>query len=164
MFFLRDLPKDHELLSLSRRYDNMKPSATKACLLIMRIGSDISQAFESLLRKDCLSLGRFLSLMLLNRNPETALSPSLLADKVGVTRPTMTGLLDGLVKDKLVKRYSADDDRRKLLVQITAKGRKRLDSILPQYYQLISELLSNLSQDEQETLASLMIKAFPEVY
>ena len=101
--------------------------------------------------------------MVLSRNPDKALSPSDLAQKVGVKRPTMTGLLDGLEKDKLIQRLPYSDDRRKLLILITKKGQERLSLILPGYYALISELMSKLNRIEQESLVSLLAKAFPWV-
>ena len=48
--------------------------------------------------------------MILNRNPEEGLNPSDLAAKCGVTRATMTGLLDSLERKRLIRRESDQAD------------------------------------------------------
>lgn len=45
------------------------------------------------------------------------------AERSGVTRATITGLLDGLEKDDLVERQHRKDDRRMLSIHLTQKRR-----------------------------------------
>jgi MarR family transcriptional regulator, negative regulator of the multidrug operon emrRAB len=73
---------------------------------------------------------------MMNRIPDEAINPSSLAQKLGVTRATMTGLLDGLHKKGLIERRAQASDRRKVGVLLTAGGRRTLDNILPDYYRL----------------------------
>jgi DNA-binding MarR family transcriptional regulator len=51
-------------------------------------------------------------------------SPSQIADNVGVTRGTITGLLDGLEREQYVERQSDSRDRRALTIRITDKARQ----------------------------------------
>lgn len=161
MFLLKDLPTDQELGSLAKRYPGMRPGALKACLLLMRIGSGLSHGFEAVLSQDNLSQGRFLVLAVLNRDPEKGLTPSALAEKAGVTPPTMTGLLDGLEKAGLVCRKPKPGDRRSLVVELTPKGRKKIDALLPERFRTASQLMGNLAEAEQDELCRLLEKAFP---
>lgn len=49
---------------------------------------------------------------------------SALADKLAVSRPSITGVIDGLVTKGLVERHHHDpDDRRRVGLNLTAKGR-----------------------------------------
>jgi MarR family transcriptional repressor of emrRAB len=158
MFFLKDLPTDRNLREFSVRYPNMNPSALKTGAELMRTGSDLLAAFEAILNRSGLSQGRFLTLIVMNRTPDATISPSSLAQTLGVTRATMTGLLDGLQKKGLIERRTPADDRRKVGVRLTANGRRTLDNILPDYYRHFAKLTTYLDEGERQTLMSLLKK------
>ena len=158
MFFLKDLPTDMPLQEFSRRFSNMNPSALKICAELMRTGSGLLAAFETVLGQYGLSQGRFLTLIVMNRTPDQKINPSSLAEKLGVKRATMTGLLDGLEKDTLVERVSDPRDRRKTGIRLTAKGRGLLNELLPDYYRLMAKLTASLSENERQTMISLLGK------
>ena len=158
MFFLKDLPIDISLQEFSKRFSNMNPSALKICAELMRTGSGLLAAFETVLGKYGVSQGRFLVLIVMNRNPEVDINPSILAKKLGVKKATMTGLLDGLEKENLVERVADRQDRRKIGVRLTAKGLQLLDKMLPDYYRHMAKLMVNLSENERQTMISLLGK------
>jgi len=158
MFFLKGLPTDRNLRDFAERYPNMNPSALKTCAELMRTGSDLMAAFETILARSGLSQGRFLTLIVMNRAPDEAITPSTLAQRLGVTRATMTGLLDGLQKDGLIERRAHPNDRRKVGVILTASGSRILDSILPDYYRHFAKLTTYLDEGERQTLISLLKK------
>ena len=158
MFFLKDLPTDMPLQEFSRRFPNMNPSALKICAELMRTGSGLLAAFDIVLGKYGLSQGRFLTLIVMNRTPDKEINPSSLAEKLGVKRATITGLLDGLEKDKLVERVSDPRDRRKTGIRLTANGRELLDELLPDYYRLMAKLTVSLSENERQTMISFLGK------
>jgi MarR family transcriptional repressor of emrRAB len=158
MFFLKDLPTDRNLRDFAERYPNMNPSALKTCAELMRTGSDMLATFERILSQIGLSQGRFLTLIVMNRTPSEAINPSTLADKLGVTRATMTGLLDGLRKQGLIERQIHPEDRRKVGVLLTDSGHRTLDKILPDYYRRFAKLTTYLDEGERQTLISLLKK------
>jgi len=158
MFYLKDLPTDHTLKEIAKRYPDLDPSALKTCAALLRTGSDLLTAFETILGKHGLSLGRFLTLIVLNRTPEKAISPSTLAEKVGVKRATMTGLLDGLEQKELLKRLAHPEDRRKVSIRLTDSGQQILDEMLPDYYSRIAKLMENLTKNERQNLIFLLEK------
>jgi len=158
MFYLKDLPTDKTLTEFARRYPDLDPSALKTCVVLLRTGSDLLTAFETILGKHGLSQGRFLTLIVLNRTPNKAINPSTLAEKVGVKRATMTGLLDGLEGKGLIERVAHPEDRRKLGIRLTKKGRQLLDKMLPGYYDHIRKLMAKLSEKERHELELLLGK------
>jgi MarR family transcriptional repressor of emrRAB len=158
MFFLKDLPTDRNLRDFAVRYPNMNPSALKTCAELMRTGSDMLATFERILSQIGLSQGRFLTLIVMNRTPSEVINPSTLADKLGVTRATMTGLLDGLRKQGLIERQIHPEDRRKVGVLLTDSGHRTLDKILPDYYRRFAKLTTYLDEGERQTLISLLKK------
>jgi len=153
-----DHPSQKEFEALSARYEKMDIQSTLAMVKLLRTGSDLLADFEKLLGNDHLSQGRFLILVVMNRNPEKPITPSRLAGKIGVTRATMTGLIKGLERDGLVSRAMDDADRRRLQLKLTAKGIRTLESILPDYYGNITSLMAGLTPDEKETLIALLEK------
>ena len=158
MFYLKDLPTDTTLHEFSRRYPNMNPSAIKTCTALLRTGSELLTAFETMLGNHGLSQGRFLTLIVMNRDPEEEVSPSSLAEKIGVRRATMTGLLDRLERDDMIERLAHHRDRRKIGVRLTSNGRQVLAAMLPDYYRSIAKIMTNLSEKERLELMSLLGK------
>ncbi len=158
MFYLKDLPTDTSLHEFSRRYPNMNPSAIRTCAALLRTGSELLTTFETVLGNHGLSQGRFLTLIVMNRNPDDEVSPSFLAEKVGVRRATITGLLDRLERDDLIERLAHQRDRRKIGVRLTSKARQVLAAMLPDYYRSIAKIMANLTEKERLELMSLLGK------
>jgi len=158
MFYLKDFPTEHTLSQIADRYSELDPSALKTCVALLKSGSDLLTAFETLLGRHGLSQGRFLSLIVLNRHPEKAISPSTIAEKVGVKPATMTGLLDGLEQKGQIKRLSDPEDRRRVGIQLTEAGRQILDKMLPGYYKQIAKFMADLDEDERQNLIFLLGK------
>ncbi|MCP4347907.1 MAG: MarR family transcriptional regulator [Desulfobacterales bacterium] len=158
MFYLQDLPDDETLHKFAGRYANMDVSAVKSCLILLRTGSDVLTGFELMLNRYGLSQGRFLTLIVMYRTPDVPANPSELAEKIGVTRATMTGLLDKLEKDQFIERHTDAEDRRKIYIRLTLKGISILEQMLPDYYDRISGLMKNLSEDERYQLTFLLQK------
>ncbi len=156
MFFLMDTPNQKQFEDLAQRYERMDIPSVQALVKLLRTGSDLLTGFEKRLGTYGLSQGRFLILVILNRTPKTPLTPSGLAEKLGVTRATMTGLVTGLEKDQLITRQADSVDKRKIHIRLTAKGIQRLESILPDYYDRINSLMQGLSLNQKTTLISLL--------
>ena len=128
----------------------------EAFLILLRVASDALAAVESYLGRHGMSQGRFTVMAVLNREPDAPMCPSDLATKCGVTRATMTGLIDGLERDKLVTRQHHQGDRRMTQVKLTEEGIKFLDAILPDYYKRLAKLMGNLSEAEKMSLEDML--------
>lgn len=172
MLLLRDLPKYECIRACAQRFGDVDPSAIHGCLLLLRVASDLLAQLEQCFADAGLSQARFTVLMLLNKpgaceqergaadgaagEAGAAASPSDLAERAGVTRATMTGLLDGLEREGFIEREPDPQDRRMLAVRITDLGRERLESMLPGYFQLVSKLMSPLAEPQREALIQLL--------
>jgi len=158
MFFLRDLPTKDMLESFTSRYPELDISALRACVLLLRTGSDLLSAFENYLNKHGLSQGRFLTLVVMNRTPDEPANPSDLAAQVGVKPATMTGLLDGLERNGHVQRVPHPTDRRKVNICLSVQGKVLLDAILPEFYVYIASLVVDVSPQERDELIRILAK------
>ena len=67
-----------------------------------------------------LSMPQFILLRALRHGPVPA---GQLAQRFGVSRPTITRTVDGLVKKGLVERHVDTDDRRVAMISLTAEGK-----------------------------------------
>jgi MarR family transcriptional repressor of emrRAB len=76
MFFLRDLPSMQTLNELAERYSELDPTAMMTCIAVLRTGSDMMALLEKMLNPYGLSQGGYLTLIVLNRNPQEEISPS----------------------------------------------------------------------------------------
>lgn len=157
-FLLRDLPRYEVLEARARRFPDLDVGAVEATLMLMRVGSDVLDGFAAHLGRLGTSQGRFLVMMLLDRSGEAPLLPSELAEKIGVTRATITGLLDGLERDALIERRAHASDRRALTVHLTPKAREWLEAMLPDHYRRIAGLMGDLDEVERRQLIELLTK------
>ena len=95
-------------------------------------------------------------LLFLLRGAETALSPHQLAERAGVTRATITGLLDGLEREHLVSRHSDPDDKRRIHVRLTRAGQALAARLFDQQTAWIASLFADISPRERRTLGTLL--------
>jgi DNA-binding MarR family transcriptional regulator len=158
---LKDLPRYDCILEVARRFPDLDPTACEAYLNILRAADEVYRQSEGFFNANGLSPGRFTVLMLLYDKiaaEPIPLTPAELADRAGVTRATMTGLVDTLERDGLVRRDHDSGDRRMMLVRVTAKGLGVIEGILPSHYRRLKELMEPLSQGERKTLVRLLNK------
>jgi long-chain acyl-CoA synthetase len=83
----------------------------------------LARQVEVVLSELDLSLAQYRLLALLEERPEVA---SALADKLTVSRPSVTTVVDGLVARGLVERDHDTNDRRRVNHALTEDGRKLL--------------------------------------
>ncbi|RFC49835.1 MAG: DNA-binding transcriptional regulator [Verrucomicrobia bacterium] len=158
---LKDLPRYECLLEAAKEFPDLDPSACEAFLHLLRTGDESARVVEANLARHNITQGRFGVLMILvNRcaGDTSTLGPAELADAAGVSRATMTGLIDTLERDGLVTREPDTVDRRMMLVRLTAKGRSLLGEILPDHFKNMTLLMSPLSEFERQTLVQLLTK------
>lgn len=86
------------------------------------------------------------------------LSQKQLCQKILRTKGNLSLVVKNLGKAGLVERHRDTDDRRKLLVSLTEKGRNVIGDIFPPHAQDITKLMSILSPEEQQKLGRLCRK------
>jgi DNA-binding MarR family transcriptional regulator/DNA-binding response OmpR family regulator len=111
-----------------------------------------------------LSQSKLATLMYLSNEAEQSASPSALAKHCGISRPAMTGLLNGLEQEGYVSRDEHPFDRRALTVKLTAKGQQFLEWIAPQDSDQLSELVASEEIERRDLiqLAQKVLKLLQE--
>ncbi|MEM9064371.1 MAG: MarR family transcriptional regulator [Planctomycetota bacterium] len=155
MFLLRQIPSFDSIREHSERHAaaGADPSSIELWLLLLRTASDVLAEFEAFLAGHGLSQGRFIVLMLLNKCISEPATASDLADRSGMSRGAMTGVIDSLEEEGLVERTRSAEDRRSWVVKITPAGESRLDEILPGHFEGISERMGVLDEGERAQLS-----------
>ncbi|MGP1716995.1 MAG: MarR family winged helix-turn-helix transcriptional regulator [Methylophilus sp.] len=156
MLQLRDLPTPEVLQRFAERYPAADVTAIASFLMLLRVATDLSVALDACLTKHDLLQGRWWVLILLMRERDLTSQPSVLAEKLGITRATMTGLLDGLEQSGLVQRVSAPQDRRSVQIKLTPAGQAKLDAVMPDYYSRLRLCMQGLSERQRNDLQSIL--------
>jgi MarR family transcriptional regulator, lower aerobic nicotinate degradation pathway regulator len=81
-----------------------------------------------------------------------------IADVLGYDRGQLVGILDELEERGLIERKRDPNDRRRHLVSMTPAGRKALARLRALAQSVDDEYLSPLSDDERETLHTLLMR------
>jgi DNA-binding MarR family transcriptional regulator len=81
-----------------------------------------------------------------------ARTPGRVAEVLGVSRTTVTGLLDRLESEGLVTRSVDPDDRRCFLLQLTAKGHDLIDQIEGERRAHLATALAALAPQDRHAL------------
>ena len=126
----------HELMDTA-------PQIVQAIRMEMRRGRDSN-----------ISIPQFRTLRFIQRNPDSSLSH--LAEHLGLTLPSVSKLVDGLVKQKLINRKESTADRRKLTLVLTQAGAAIVDSARAGARANLAKKLVELSNDELETISQAM--------
>jgi DNA-binding MarR family transcriptional regulator len=141
----------------ARRYPGADKLATECVVNLIRTESLVAAELNSRFRRFGLTGSTFNVLMILDGAPEP-LSPHELGERLLVTRGTVTGLLDTLQRQGLVRRIPHPDDRRMLLIELTETGRTVLRKTWRTHFPAQTEMMSVLSDSEKETLVRLLGK------
>jgi DNA-binding MarR family transcriptional regulator len=101
-----------------------------------------------------LSVLQLRALAFLRNHPGSPLSA--LAEHVGLTLPSMSSQVSGLVARQLIDRSTSTEDRRYITLTLTAEGVARLDSTRARAQAHLAETLGRLSKTECASIVSAM--------
>ncbi|PSN10475.1 MarR family transcriptional regulator [filamentous cyanobacterium CCT1] len=81
-----------------------------------------------------------------------------IGEKTLITKGTLTGVVDRLVQKQLVQRETPADNRRSVVVQLTAAGQAVFEEAFPAHIAHIKECFEQLTPTELETLRGLLAR------
>jgi len=157
MIIIKKLPSYETLMEKARRYPSMNIQVTETFLHVLRAGCALRESVERRLARFGLSYRRFVLLCLLSRDSEPV-PMSRLAEMAGVTTPTISDVVAGMVRDRLVDRAEDTDDKRKVRIVLRPEGQRILDDMLPRLHAFKTASLQDLNDEELKTLVTLLSK------
>lgn len=150
--------------NLARRYPEVVLESAELNSRIHAVAKHLDVGREEALARHGLSQGKLYVLAYLLSEEMTGHDrprATEIADGLGVTPATITGLLDGLERDEFIERRPHQADRRALAIEMTGKARRFLDEYLPTQAKQVHESFSRLTDVEKQTLMALLEKIVP---
>lgn len=124
---------------------------------LMETAPQIVQAIRAEMRRgrgSDISVPQFRALRFIQVHPDSSLSH--LAEHMGLTLPSVSKLVDGLVKQKLVSRKESTADRRKLTLVLTTTGSSIVDAARAQAQSNLTQKIKCLSEADLTTISKAM--------
>ncbi|WP_417782062.1 MarR family winged helix-turn-helix transcriptional regulator [Terasakiella pusilla] len=143
------------LLGVAQEKGQADLSKMKACFEVLALASAIDRACARRLAPYQLSEGKFIVLFLLQQMPQGG-APNELAERAGVTRGTITGLLDGLERDGYISRQQDAADRRRLIVRLSPQGEEVAAKLGEEHSRWIVSLFEGFSEEDFKVLSPLL--------
>ena len=107
-------------------------------------------------RESGLSVPQFRAMLFIHRNQGVSLSK--LADHLGLTAPTTSKMIDGLVVRHLVYRNEVKENRRQIQLNLSEPGEAVLNSAQEQTRNRLARMFNGLSTQDQRLITTAMIK------
>lgn len=124
---------------------------------LMDTAPQIIQTIRSEMRRgrgSDISIPQFRTLAFIERNPDSSLS--ILAEHLGLTLPSVSKLVDGLVIQKMIIRQASTADRRRLTLVLTKAGDSIVNSARAGAQVNLTNKLGSLTTAELETIHQAM--------
>jgi DNA-binding MarR family transcriptional regulator len=142
-----------------RERPDLDPSPIGVVGRISRLARELEQRLERVYREQGLEAGWYDVLATLRRTgPPYRLRPSEFTSALMLTSSGTTKRLDRLEQAGLIARAPDPQDRRGILIGLTAAGRRLVDSATAAHLDNERRLLSALTDAEQRRLADLLRK------
>lgn len=156
--FIQTIPTEEQVReSINRLQEGVDATPAFLNVLFMKVATDMENYTEQVLAPYNLSGGRFMLLFLLRDAPQ-GLIPSEISNQVGVTQATISGLINGLEKQELVRRETHEKDGRSFVIKLTEKGDALLREIFPQWNPRMTAYWMQFSPEERQLMKQLFGK------
>jgi len=126
------LPKIIINLQVARLIDEIKPGLTTSQLIVL----------------------------LTLKEKEVAVPVGSLTEQLSISFPAVSGIVDRLVKEKLIKRKRSNQDRRLVLIELSKEGKIVVEKMISALEKLLSDVLAKMPSNKQKTT----INAIKEVF
>jgi MarR family 2-MHQ and catechol resistance regulon transcriptional repressor len=125
---------------------------------IVRTNAALSPYIDAALRDLHLTGAQMNALLVLRDAGPEGLPLSEIGRRLVVTKANITGLMDRLERQELIRRDTDAPDRRVIRACITPKGAELLERALPERERALSDLLVVLSLEEKTEIIELLTK------
>jgi len=149
---------DEGIARVSQIIPQMPASEARLCRLMLMLGDTIGQELEFELKPHQLNHSEFLTLMILYSQPDGSSTPGELCEFTAQGATNMTRIANALVKRKLITRGASEQDRRRVLIRITAAGRRFVQKVLPPMFPSVDTMFAGFSDTDKNELDRLLRK------
>lgn len=75
-----------------------------------------------------------------------------LASCLQVSKANLTGLISRLEKKELLKRATSKEDSRSKIIELTPKGKKLIEKVIPKMFQYFSKFMEEIPNEEKKIM------------
>jgi DNA-binding MarR family transcriptional regulator len=151
------MPTEQDIKKMAQNVAAVDASSVMSMFKILEAGNIIQQKIMDPLERDYdLSGSKMSILMMLYNNDNHPLSPSLMAEKLHVSRANISAMLKRMERNELIEIRTQVADARNKEVYLVNKGKELLNSILPAHYQRIHQLMEPLNEQDRNKLMVLL--------
>lgn len=136
-------------------YPGASAQATEAAMNLARTGDLLVKRISDLVQPFDLSPSSALVLAIL-ADSESKLPPNEIADRLILSRASVTSLVDSLESRKYVRRLPHPTDRRMLLIELTEDGRRVADEYRLVVHRQQAVWMAALSDQEQRQFIDML--------
>jgi DNA-binding MarR family transcriptional regulator len=140
-------------IRIARDFDALYPTASAAateCAMNLVLTADLLEKRIALLLQPLRLTPTSALVLSMLADAESSLSPNEIADRLIISRATVTGLLDSLERQDYVRRRPHPTDRRMILAELTEAGRQAAHAFRPIVHQHEKDWLGVLDETEQQ--------------
>jgi MarR family transcriptional repressor of emrRAB len=145
---------ESNLQDLSKHFVDVPTTSLLLCRLILHVGREMSATFAQQLKPFGLVEAEFRVLTTLFTQPDGAAHPTDLCVRASQRAANMSRISDALVKRGLITRGSSVQDRRKMVLKITAQGETFVRNLLPKLWAPLRVMLKDIPETEQQQLVA----------
>jgi MarR family transcriptional repressor of emrRAB len=126
--------------------------------LLLMVGGSLQDDLEQQLKPHKLNHSEFLTMMFLYSRPDGSSTPGELCEFAAQGATNMTRIANAMLKRGLITRSSSERDRRRVVIRITANGRRFVLKILPPLFPRVAAKFADFSQADKRQLDRLLRK------
>jgi len=128
------------------------------CRLMLMVGARMDEGLAEKLKPHQLNHSEFLTLMILYSRPDGSSTPGELCEFTSQGNTNMTRIGNALVQRGLISRGASAGDRRRVLIRITAAGRRFVRKMLPPMFPRVEAMFADFSTADRRQLSRLLRK------
>jgi DNA-binding MarR family transcriptional regulator len=132
--------------------------ATECVLNLGVLGEQMAAFGEALARHHGIPSRAAFNVLAILDGAGEPLPPSTIAERMIVSRPTLTGVLGTLERRGMVRRLPHPTDRRMALIAIAPRGRAAVAGLRPALHQAERRWLDCLTEEEQGALLGMLAR------
>jgi DNA-binding MarR family transcriptional regulator len=139
-------------------FPDSDPKTSIALFALRALAQRVNDRTNAVLAPFGLNAAKYNHLVVLYMTPSHMLTPSEISELIHTTNSSVSAVIDTLEADGLVKRVPNPNDRRSMVVRLTAKGRRRIEEAFPLRHRDAEVGMSALNSAEREQFISLLLR------
>lgn len=152
------------VLNRRLKQSHFESTEQEALLNILVCSNHIKSRIEAVCLKQGITQAQFNVLRILSGKYPEGYPRGDIISRMVEPAPDVTRLIDRLIKQQLVERFTSDQDRRLSLTRITKKGRNVLKKIKPKIDSLFRIVSDKLNKTERKQLSVLLEKIYSDLF